>query len=98
MTPTQGVLLVMALMSLLSFCAMGLDKRKAKRGARRIPERRLFLYAALGGALGGLAGMYLFRHKTKHWYFVLGFWLLLALQIALLYFVITGGAFPWKTT
>ena len=99
MTLTQLLPLAMGLTSLLSFCAMGLDKRRARLGARRIPERRLFLYAAMGGAAGGLAGMYLFRHKTRHWYFVLGFWLLFALQAAgLLYLFYKGGAFSWIRT
>ena len=64
---------------------MGLDKLYAGRGERRIPEKRLVLFAALGGAVGGLLGMYLFRHKTRHWYFVVGFWALFALQGAALY-------------
>ena len=81
----QAVLIWVLVMSAVSFAAMGLDKLYAKRGERRIPERRLFLFTALGGAVGGLLGMYLFRHKTKHWYFVLGFWALFALQAAGLY-------------
>jgi Predicted membrane protein len=80
-----GVLYWLCLMSFVSFAAMGLDKRSARRGARRTPEKRLFLFAALGGAVGGLLGMYLFRHKTRHWYFVVGFWALFALQGAALY-------------
>lgn len=76
-----GVLYWLCLMSFVSFAAMGLDKRSARRGARRTPEKRLFLFAALGGAAGALAGMYLFRHKTRHWYFVLGFWALFLLQM-----------------
>jgi len=67
-------------MSLVSFLAMGLDKRRAKKGVWRTPEKRLFLFVALGGALGGLLGMYLFHHKTRHWYFVVGFWALFLLQ------------------
>ena len=85
MTIQQGVLILLLVMSAVSFAAMGLDKLYARRGERRIPEKRLFLYTALGGAVGGLLGMYLFRHKTKHWYFVFGFWALFALQAAGLY-------------
>ena len=71
-------------LNLLAFGAMGLDKWKAKRGRWRIPERTLFLLAGLGGSLGGLAGMAVFRHKTRHWKFRLGFPALLLLQAALL--------------
>ena len=85
MTIQQGVLIWLLFMSAVSFAAMGLDKLYAGRGERRIPEKRLFLFAALGGAVGGLLGMYLFRHKTRHWYFVVGFWALFALQAAGLY-------------
>ena len=69
-------------MSLALFCLMGADKRLAKAGARRVPEKRLFTFAVLGGGVGGLLGMYCFRHKTKHWYFVLGFWALALLQLS----------------
>ena len=84
---TQALLILIALMSLILFIMMGSDKRRAKAGKRRIPEARLFLFAFLFGAPGGLAGMYLFRHKTKHWYFVVGFWLLTVLQIALCFYI-----------
>lgn len=70
-------------MGLVLFCAMGIDKRRARRGGRRIPEARLFLLAALGGAAGGWLGIYAFRHKTRRSAFTLGFPLLALLQIAL---------------
>ena len=60
------------------------DKRRARKRNYRISEKTLFLTAALGGAAGGAVGMRTFRHKTKHWYFRLGFpalalfWILLA--------------------
>ncbi len=62
------------------FC-MYLDKRKAKKRLWRIPEAVLFLIAVIGGSIGSIAGMYLFRHKTRHWYFVYGMPAILLLQI-----------------
>lgn len=73
----------LAAMNLTAFCMMGLDKIFARRRMRRIPEAVLFLPAVLGGAAGGWAGMYLFRHKTRHWYFVAGMPLLLACHVVL---------------
>ena len=59
------------------------DKRKAKKNAWRISEATLFLVAVIGGSLGSIAGMYTFRHKTKHLNFLLGMPLILAVQIIL---------------
>lgn len=78
------VLLVwLAAVNLVTFAVYGIDKAKAKRGAWRVPERTLFLLPLLGGSLGALLGMKVFRHKTKHWYFVWGIPLILVAQIAL---------------
>ena len=63
-------IIVFAVMSLVAFALYGADKCKAKRGQWRIPEKVLLLWSFLGGAIGGSAAMLLFRHKTKHWYFV----------------------------
>jgi uncharacterized membrane protein YsdA (DUF1294 family) len=83
--PAASYLLVlMAVMSVFLFAMMGLDKGKARRGKWRVSEKTLFVFALLGGALGGTAGMFLFRHKTKHRTFRLGFPLLAAAQLALL--------------
>ena len=71
-------------MSLVLLITMGADKRFARTGHRRVPEKRLFLFALLGGAAGGLLGMYTFRHKTRHWYFVVGFWALTLVQLGAL--------------
>ena len=75
---------VLAVLNLLSFCLMAYDKRLAKTGRRRVPEKTLFLAAACFGGLGGVLGMVLCRHKTKHWYFRLFFPLFLIVQIGLL--------------
>ena len=70
-------------MSAFLFALMGADKFKAKTGRWRISEKTLFVFALLGGAVGGTAGMFLFHHKTKHWYFRILFPLLAAAQLAL---------------
>lgn len=72
-----------ALLNLLGLCLMAFDKRRARRGGHRIRERTLFLVAALGGSIGCWAGMYLFRHKTKHCAFVVGIPAILAVQLLL---------------
>lgn len=77
------------IVNLTAFFLMWADKRRAKRaGARRIRERTLFLSALLGGSMGAIAGMWLFHHKTRHWYFVWGMPLILLAQIALAAFAI----------
>lgn len=83
-SPLSLALGYLALVNLWAFALMGIDKRRAKkRGARRIRERTLFLSALLGGGLGGCLGMWCFRHKTKHWYFVVGMPLILLAEAAL---------------
>lgn len=77
----------LAAVNLLLFVLMGADKARAKRGARRIPEAALFLTAILGGSVGGICGMYAFRHKTLHRSFRLGFPLILVCQLALAVFL-----------
>lgn len=69
--------------NVLAFVMMGLDKHKAKKRARRIPEKALFLTAILGGSVGAILGMYTFRHKTKHRSFTFGLPAILLLQAAL---------------
>lgn len=56
-------------LSVITLVLYGTDKRRARANAWRIPERVLLGASLLGGAVGGLLGMRLFRHKTKHWYF-----------------------------
>ena len=73
----------LAAVNLVTFTVYGVDKSKARRGAWRVPEKTLFLLPLLGGSVGALLGMLVFRHKTKHWYFVWGIPLILLAQIAL---------------
>ncbi|MBQ4435929.1 MAG: DUF1294 domain-containing protein [Clostridia bacterium] len=75
---------ILAVLNLFSFALMAYDKRCAKAGKWRVPEKMLFLATACFGGLGGVLGMILCRHKTKHWYFKVFFPVLLAVQVVLL--------------
>ena len=81
--PRRILYIWLTLMSLLLFVTMGADKRRAKKGQRRVPEARLFALALIGGAVGGWLGMYVFRHKTKHGKFIVGFPLIVLVQLGL---------------
>lgn len=81
------VLVYLLVMNIVGVAVMGIDKWKAKHHAWRIPESTLFLMSILGGSVGTWAGMYLFRHKTRHWYFVVGMPVILAVQIVIAVYV-----------
>lgn len=82
------ILLYLLAVNLLLFAVMGIDKYKAKHQLWRIPERTLFVLAAIGGSLGGILGMRLFHHKTLHPQFRYGFPAILILQLILAGFLI----------
>ena len=92
------VLAFLAVMKLGAFAAYGIDKKIAQRNglrdndvdASRSSEMALFLWALCGGALGALLGMKVWRHKTRHWYFVWGVPAILFAQLAL------GAWLVWK--
>ncbi|MCI8827963.1 MAG: DUF1294 domain-containing protein [Ruminiclostridium sp.] len=77
----EVALLWLLVWNFVAFALMGVDKAKARRGRWRIPEKTLFLSAILGGSVGAMLGMSLFRHKTQHRRFRLGMPLILALQV-----------------
>lgn len=84
------VLLVwLAVINLLTFIVYGADKRRARKGKWRVPEKTLFLLPLLGGSIGALLGMRVFHHKTKHWYFAWGIPAILLAQIALAVWIYT---------
>ena len=85
MEPILIAAAVLLILNLISFGLMAYDKRCAKAGKWRVPEKVLFLATACFGGLGGVLGMFLCRHKTKHWYFRLFFPVMLAVQIVLLF-------------
>ncbi|WP_218094221.1 DUF1294 domain-containing protein [Paenibacillus solanacearum] len=72
-------------MNVAVFVLMGHDKSRARKGGRRVPERRLFGLSAAGGALGAWVGMRVWRHKTKHVSFQLGIPALLLLNAAVVF-------------
>lgn len=75
--------LYLLLINAAAFLLMRIDKQKARKNRWRIPESTLMLTAALGGSIGTLAGMYAFRHKTKHLKFTFGIPAILVIQIML---------------
>lgn len=77
----KNIVIYLILINLITFLAMYIDKRKAKKGKRRIPEKTLFILVGLGGGIGGILGMYLFRHKTKKTRFIIGFPAILIFEI-----------------
>lgn len=78
------LIIYLIIINLVAFLAMYIDKRKAKYGKWRIPEQTLFILALIGGSIGAIAGMYIFRHKTKKLRFSIGFPVILVLQIILI--------------
>lgn len=78
------IILYAVAVNVVSFIVMGVDKRKAIKRAWRIPESTLFVLAIIGGSIGSVIGMHLFHHKTRHWYFLYGMPVILALQIILI--------------
>lgn len=69
------------LINLVGFIQMYADKQRARKDKWRIPEKQLFLVALVGGSVGSIFGMYIFRHKTKHKSFVFGMPSILFLQV-----------------
>lgn len=84
MTLTELFIGYLLIINLIGFIIMGVDKKRAIRGAWRISEASLFMVALLGGALGCTLGMNHFHHKTKHWYFKYGMPAIFAGQVFLL--------------
>jgi uncharacterized membrane protein YsdA (DUF1294 family) len=81
MTVYSAVLLYLELVNAAAFALFGVDKLRAKRGRWRIPEAVLILSAVLGGCVGALGGMLLFRHKIRKPKFTVGIPVILAMQI-----------------
>ena len=77
-----ALLIWLAGINVVTFALYGIDKYKAKKGLWRIPEKTLLLLPLLGGSVGGILGMSVFHHKTRHWYFRIGLPVMLLVQAA----------------
>ena len=82
------ILAYLLIVNAVAFLLMLIDKIKAKKNRWRIKESTLMLWAAIGGSIGALAGMYTFRHKTLHRKFTIGIPLILAAQIAAVVYIL----------
>ena len=88
-SPAGWLAVYLAAINLATFIVYGADKRRARKGKWRVPEKTLFLLPLLGGSAGALLGMRVFHHKTRHWYFVWGIPAILLAQIALAAWLLT---------
>lgn len=85
---TQNIIIYLIIINILGFLLMFIDKQKAKKGAWRISEKTLFIVTTLGGGIGTITGMYIFRHKTQKLNFVVGLPLITILELLLaIYFI-----------
>ena len=84
----KNIIIYVIVINLIGFLAMYIDKQKAKTGKWRIPEKTLLMLTILGGGIGTISGMYVFRHKTQKLYFTIGFPAITILEIiGIIYFV-----------
>lgn len=84
----KNIVIYFIIINVIGFLAMGIDKYKAKKDMWRIPEKTLFLIAILGGGIGSLIGMYLFKHKTKKAQFQLGIPVILITEIVIIIYLL----------
>ena len=84
MNASNLIITYVIFVNLLGFALMGIDKRKAVKHLWRIPEAVLFIVAVIGGSIGCIFGMQIFRHKTRYWNFVYGMPAILILQVVLI--------------
>ena len=84
------IIIYFIIMNIIGFALMGIDKRKAVKRLWRIPESVLFIVALIGGSIGCILGMQLFRHKTRTWNFVYGMPAILLIQVILFLFILNA--------
>ena len=80
----NALLYYLIVINIVTFVVYGIDKLKAKQGSWRISEATLLIFAVIGGSIGALLGMKVWRHKTMHKKFKYGLPLILIIQIILI--------------
>ncbi len=85
----QIFIILIAILNIISFILVYIDKQKSIARVERVPEVDFFVWSIFFSSLGVLAGMFTFRHKTQKLNFVFGIGLLLIQQIALAYFIVS---------
>ncbi len=88
---TKLIIVALALINMIGFITVAADKQKARRKQWRVPEKTLFLLAAIGGCIGVYSSMLIFRHKTRHGYFMAGIPAIFVVQIIIVYFAHKNG-------
>ena len=83
----NALLYYLIIINVVTFLVYGIDKVKAKQGSWRISEATLLILAVIGGSIGALLGMKVWRHKTQHVKFKYGLPLILLAQIALIFLI-----------
>lgn len=81
------IITILAIINAAGFILVALDKRKARKKLWRIPEKTFFLIALIGGSIGVYVSMLLFRHKTRHWYFMIGIPAIFVAELIILFFI-----------
>ena len=87
--PIKEIIIYILAINIITFLAMFIDKKKAKKGSWRIKESTLLTMGLIGGSIGGIVGMYTFRHKTQKPKFVILFPTMLILQTIIAIYLIT---------
>lgn len=83
--------LYLVIINLITLFLFWNDKRRSKKAGWRIPEKTLLGLCIIGGSVGGILGMRVFHHKTKHLQFSVGIPIILILQIGLFVFIFVRG-------
>lgn len=84
----KNIIIYLVIINILGFLVMGLDKRRAVKGKWRIPENTLLMFTILGGGIGTIAGIYVFRHKTQKAKFTIGMPAILILEVLLVIYLL----------